>query len=124
MGWSQEQQDHFLRMQFDAQHRYYHETFSAAAFQIIVKDGEPTGRFYIDRRENEIGIVDVALLPEHRNAGIGTHLLKILIAESESSCKPLTLHVRKQNPAIRFYHRLGFITMFDNDVYLLMERPC
>ncbi len=67
--------------------------------------------------------MDIALLPERRNEGIGTHLLKSLIHESEASGKILSIHVERFNPALRLYERLGFRQKADKGVYLLMIRP-
>jgi hypothetical protein len=46
-----------------------------------------------------------------------------LISGSEESGKPLSIHVERFNPALRLYARLGFRTVADKDVYLLMQRP-
>jgi hypothetical protein len=68
-GWDAAQQESFLRMQFDAQHKYYQEMYADADYQIILLDGEPAGRLYLDRRREEIRIIDIALLTEHRGQG-------------------------------------------------------
>jgi ribosomal protein S18 acetylase RimI-like enzyme len=122
-AWPKEQRAAFLRMQFDAQSRYYREHYSEASFDVILSDGYPIGRLYVARWPEEIRIVDVALLPENRNSGIGTTLLQDLISESEESGKPLSIHVERFNPALRLYERLGFREKLDKGVYLLMERP-
>ena len=70
VDWSDEQKRAFLRMQFDAQHRFYIERFSSARFDVIELDGSPIGRLYLDRRDNEIRVIDISLLPEHRGKGI------------------------------------------------------
>lgn len=122
-GWSEEQKAFFLRMQFDAQSRYYREQYEDAAFSVILEDESPAGRLYVARWPEEIRIVDIALLPEHRNAGIGGGLIESLISESESSGRPLSIHVERFNPALRLYERLGFEVAEDKGVYLLMRRP-
>ena len=123
LDWPEPQKSSFLRMQFGAQDRYYRENYSEAAFSVILADGRPAGRLYVARWPEEIRIVDIALLPEHRGRGIGTHLLNALISESEESGKPLSIHVERFNPALRLYERLGFHETADKGVYLLMERP-
>jgi ribosomal protein S18 acetylase RimI-like enzyme len=120
--WDEHQKAAFLRMQFDAQDRHYHEHFPDAAFQVVVRDGQPAGRFYVARWAKEIRIVDIALLPEHRDAGIGTALLRELFAEADRAGKPVSIHVERFNPALRLYERLGFRRVVDKDVYVLMER--
>jgi len=121
-GWSEEQKASFLRQQFEAQSRYYREHYAGAEFSVILSDGRPAGRLYVARWPGEIRIVDIALLPERRNRGIGTKLLEDLIAESEASGKPLSIHVERFNPALRLYERLGFREVADKGVYFLMER--
>jgi len=109
-------------MQFDAQARYYRENYAEAKFSVILANRRPAGRLYVARWPEEIRIVDIAVLPEYRNAGIGTALLKDLISESEESGKPLSIHVERFNPALRLYGRLGFQQEEDKGVYQLMRR--
>lgn len=121
VDWSQEQKDAFLQMQFDAQHRYYQEYYANASFDVILRDSQPIGRLYLDRREDEVRIVDIAILPEHRNAGVGTALLRDIMSEAASMGKVVTIHVEKFNPALRLYRRLGFRQKGDSGMYFLLE---
>lgn len=89
---------------------------------MIAVDGVPAGRLYVHRGDAEIRIVDIALLPEHRGGGIGTALLEELLAEADTSGKSVTIHVERQNRALRFYERLGFSVAEDKGVYLFLER--
>ena len=91
-------------------------------------DGQPAGRLYVSREEDDIRIVDVALLPEYCNRGIGTTLLRGLQSEAAAAGKPLAtagrllrIHVERFNPALRLYERLGFHPIADRGVYLFME---
>lgn len=120
--WSDEQKLAFLAMQFDVQDRYYREQFPGTAFQVILLDGRPAGRLYVDRRDDEIRIVDIALLPEHRGAGVGGTLLRGLLDEATRAGKPVRIHVERLNPALRLYARLGFEQVADTGVYVLLER--
>ena len=119
--WSEQQKADFLRFQFDAQHRYYTEQFPRAAFDLILLEGEPIGRLYVDRRAHEIRLIDIALLPEHRGAGHGGAILRDLLAEGEASGKLVRIHVEHDNPAMRLYRRLGFEKIEEQGVYHLME---
>jgi ribosomal protein S18 acetylase RimI-like enzyme len=121
--WDDAAKEEFLRMQFDAQDRAYREQNPDGSFDVITRDGVPAGRLYVSRRATEIRIVDIALLPEHRGAGVGTGLLRELIAEGERSGKPVTIHVERGNRARTLYERLGFVQVAENGVYALMERP-
>ncbi len=120
-GWSEAEKTAFLTQQFEAQHRYYQAQFPDAAFQVIERDGEPIGRLYLDRRAEEIRIIDIALLPAHRRAGIGGALLREILGEAAAAGKAVRIHVERNNPALGLYHRLGFKEIEDQGVYLLME---
>jgi ribosomal protein S18 acetylase RimI-like enzyme len=120
--WSDAAKEAFLRMQFTAQHRYYHDQYPQADYQIILAGDHPIGRLYVDRREHEIHILDIALLPEHRRAGIGSALLRAILAEADHVGKPVRIHVERFNAALHLYERLGFVKAGDTGVWLLMER--
>lgn len=120
-GWSDEQKAMFCRMQFAAQTADYRANYPGASFQIIERDGVAAGRLLVGRSDEAILIIDIALLPEHRGAGVGTKLLKELQEEARTAGKPLTIHVERFNPALRLYQRLGFQQIEDKGLYLLMD---
>ena len=119
--WDNEQKAAFLRMQFEAQDRYYHEVYPNGAFDLILIEGEPAGRLYVNRGSDEVRIIDIAMLPAYRNRRIGTHLISALQAEAALARKPLRIHVERFNPAMRLYERLGFQPIADRGVYLFLE---
>ncbi len=119
--WTEEEKRAFLKMQFEAQHVYYRQQFPQASFDVIVREGRAIGRLYVDRRSDEIRLVDIALTPEFRNRGIGGRLLDELLKEARRIGKPVRIHVEKFNPALRLYQRLGFRQLRDSGVYWLME---
>lgn len=120
-NWSEEQKAAFCEQQFTAQDTFYRQEYPAMASHIIERAGVPAGRLYVHRGQTGILIIDIALLPEHRGAGIGTRFLRELQEEARASQCPLTIHVEKFNPAIRLYLRLGFVAKEDTGVYFLME---
>jgi ribosomal protein S18 acetylase RimI-like enzyme len=120
--WSDTDKRAFVKFQFEAQHMHYRAHFADAEFSVILARGEPAGRLYVDRRPDEIRLVDIALLPEFRGAGIGSTLLRALIAEAGAANMPLRIHVEQHNPALGLYLRLGFTALENNGVYILMER--
>ncbi len=119
--WSDAEKEAFLRFQFDAQKKYYDEQFPDASFDLILLDGEPSGRLYVDRREDEIRLVDIALLPEHRGRGIGGRIMRRILHEGEEKGLLVRIHVERDNPAMRLYERLGFEKIEEQGVYHLME---
>jgi len=121
--WPAGQKEAFLRQQFEAQHAWYREQYADASFDVVELGGEPIGRLYVARWANEVRIVDVSLLPEHRGRGVGRRLLEALFAETDAAGKPVSIHVERFNPALRLYARLGFALREDKGVYLLLARP-
>jgi ribosomal protein S18 acetylase RimI-like enzyme len=128
--WMPEQKEAFIRMQFEAQRRDYLLNYKAASFQIVVVNREITGRLYLDRRPNEIRIVDITLLPEWRGRGIGSYLLGKVLTEGQRRRLPVSIHVERSNPALTLYRRLGFQKVSAYGIYWLMvwkpvrEDPC
>ena len=118
--WEAAEREAFLRMQFEAQDRYYREQRPAAAFDVILVGGAPAGRLYVDRSAGEIRIVDIALLPEHRGMGVGTLLIGRVLDEGRQTGRPVTIHVERGNPARALYERLGFGPIGTTRVYDLL----
>lgn len=117
-----EQREQFLQMQFNAQKTHYEKYYPTAAHEIIRVENKPVGRQYVDRAEEEILLVDLVLLPEFCNRGIGTILLGKLRDEAAASGKPLRLYAIKfNNAALRLYERLGFKEIDDTGVYVFLE---
>ena len=119
--WTDDQKESFLQQQFAAQHDYYQANYPAAHFQIVEWRGEPIGRLYVDRWADQIRVIDIALLPEARGRGVGTQLLQAILDEGRQSNLPVTIHVERFNPALRWYERLGFQVVADKGVYLFLK---
>ena len=119
--WDDAKKAEFLRMQFDAQHTFYHEQFPNAQYDVLIQEGEPIGRLYVDRRPDELRILDIALLPQFCGRGLGGRLLRALIEEADRATTPIRLHVETFNPARRLYERLGFRQVQNDGIYILME---
>jgi len=122
--WDDAQKDAFIRMQFGAQDGYWREHKPCAEFCVVLVDGEPAGRLYLDRLADEIRIVDVALLPAWRGRGIGTTLLRDVLEEGRDAGLAVTIHVEQGNRARGLYERLGFRPISTAGVHHLMQaRP-
>lgn len=122
--WSEEQKQAFLAHQFNAQHTYYQQVYPDAQYSIILSDGAPVGRIYIEREAiaNNIRVVDITLLPDFRGQGIGEYLFKQLQDEARQAGKILSIHVEQNNRARHLYERLGLKVIKEtHGIYLLME---
>jgi ribosomal protein S18 acetylase RimI-like enzyme len=121
-SWPDETKAAFLAQQFEAQDTHYRAHFPDASFDVVLVDGEPAGRLYVDRREDEILLVDIALLPAFRGHGAGGELLRGVIAEADEAGKPVSIHVEHGNRALSLYERHGFERAADHGIYLLLRR--
>jgi len=125
--WNDEKKSAFVEHQFGAQDDYYRKVYPNSDYSIILFNDVPAGRLYVERNliPGTIRIVDIALLPDFRNKGIGQFLVQELQKESALSGKTLTIHVEQFNQAMRLYERLGFQKIKEtHGVYYLMEwRP-
>jgi GNAT superfamily N-acetyltransferase len=120
--WAEGQKDRFLRWQYELQRSEYQTRFPDADYYIVVMDDRPAGRIWIGRDEQQIRLLDIALLPEFQNRGAGTLLIRHLIGEASVAGKPLRHMVFVLNSdAHRFYERLGFVVIEDLGAYKHME---
>ena len=120
-GWPQAQQEQFLRMQFDAQRRSYGISFPDSVDHIVYLEDMPVGHLLVGREEAALRLIDIALLREHRNLGIGTLLLRDLLKDCQLKGCDLRLQVLQGNPAMRLYQRLGFRQTESDFVYVQMK---
>jgi len=120
--WAEGQKEMFLRWQFDLQRREYEARFPDAAYSVILVDQQPAGRIWVGTDDEQIRLLDIALLPDFQNRGVGTALLQRLKTEAANRGKALRHMVFVlNNNAERFYERLGFKLIEDFGAYKHME---
>jgi len=117
--------EQLMRQQFHAQTVSYRNDFPTARFDIIELDGRPIGRIVVDRSDTRVLIVDQAIVPELRNRGIGTAVMRAAMEDARTAGLPVRLHVASTNdPSLRLYLRLGFRPFEETPMYLELEwRP-
>jgi ribosomal protein S18 acetylase RimI-like enzyme len=120
--WPQGAKDAFLAEQAALQHRHYVTNYPGADLLVIEDATGPIGRVYVYRVPAEIRIMDIALMPDWRNRGIGTRLLNEILDEARATGSRVTLHVEPDNPAQRLYRRLGFRLIEHRGVYDFLGR--
>lgn len=119
--WTDEQRDAFLRMQFNAQHSYYHEHYPEADYKVILHDGEPVGRIYINREPGQSKILDITVLPEFRQRGIGSGLIREVLSEASESGRNVHVYVETFNPSLELFKKLGFTILKEEGINYLLE---
>ena len=119
--WTKEQKRAFLVQQFGAQRSHYRAHFPDSAFDLIELRGKPIGRLYLDERETRVHVIDIALIPDNRDAGIGTLILTAIQDRARARGKGVGIFVERINPAKSLYDRLGFKVIREEDIYLEMD---
>jgi ribosomal protein S18 acetylase RimI-like enzyme len=118
-GWPPAMQAAFLEQQHRAQRRHYRATHPQGEWLLIERAGEPIGRLYLAEEMGQLLVVDISLLPAARGSGLGTAILKDVLA---GETRPVALHVQRTNKARRLYERLGFELVEEQAIYLRMIR--
>lgn len=122
LGLPQPALEQLLGMQFRAQQSGYAAQFPQAVDWILWSGANRIGRMLVDESpNNEIRLVDIALLTAYRGQGRGTELVQRLRARAIQAGLPLRLSVRFGNPAERLYARQGFVRTGGDGIYVTME---
>ena len=119
--WSDEQKEAFLRMQFSAQQTDYDKRFADGRQSVIVVDDVKVGRLHTLELEEEIKILDITVLPQHRTKGTATSLLNDLLDQARGSGKRVLVYVEIFNPSLGFFEKRGFQKVMDEGIYYLLE---
>jgi GNAT superfamily N-acetyltransferase len=120
LEWPESVVEAFLRLQYDARSADYRRRCPDAVQELLLVEGEPAGRLWVDRSGEAWRVLDVALLPAWRGLGFGAHCLALLLDEAHAAGMPVELQVAVGNPARRLYERFGFVVTAGDDVYLSM----
>ena len=103
------QREVFVQMQFRARQISYQAAYPLATDEMICTDrGIPVGRVLVDRAEDEMHLVDIAIIAEQQRQGFGTQVIRELQHECSARDWEIRLQVLKGSPAERLYRRLGF----------------
>lgn len=97
-GWDEE----FQRQRFQAH-------FEPEASQIIVVAGAAVGVLKLEERDGDCFVGLVEITPAWQGQGLGSEVMRDVLAEAFGRGQAVSLHVLKANPAARrLYERLGF----------------
>src|SRR5258708_9854590 len=112
LGWDEDRISEFLGMQYEAQQHFYEAEYKRTADEMVLWENTPAGRLIVERREHEIRCVDLALLPEYRNQGIGTFMIRKLQNEARRESKPLRLKVIRFNLAVKHFVCIVYVRTY------------
>ncbi len=119
------EKESLMEMQFRGQSRSYTSQFPHSEHSIVLSNGEPAGRTWLNEGPDEIKVLDIAILPRFQRQGIGAQLMTECQRRARMSAKPLRHSVLRWNAgAIAFYIRLGFVPYAEEQFFLQLEwRP-
>lgn len=120
--WTAERKKAFTDWQSAQQEQHYALHYPHAE-RLVIEQGGPIGRLYVDTTRAEVRLMEVTLLPPYRNRGIGTRLMDELLRYADSLGREASLHVEPFNPAKRMYERMGFAVRETRGIYEFMVRP-
>lgn len=88
----------------------------------LVGNRAAIGRIYVETTTTEVRLMEITLLPGHRNQGIGTRVLNELLRYADGLQCQVSLHVEPFNPAKRMYERMAFVVAETRGLYEFMVR--
>lgn len=104
------------------QREMHSERWATRRFSRIVLDGEPIGTVSIDEMPDHLVLAEFYIRPAFHRKGIGTEVLRTVLAEAAGKGLGIKLQCLKWNPARSLYERHGFATVGETETHLLMER--
>jgi len=89
----------------------------------IALDGQPVGFYTFRAASNGYHLEHFYLLPEHQRRGLGSHVLRHLLARADQWRLPVYLGALRESPANRFYQRHGFVQDSESewDIYYVRQ---
>jgi ribosomal protein S18 acetylase RimI-like enzyme len=104
------------------QRAHFASRFHPPGVSVITAEGRDVGTLWLDRGPAEIYVVEIQVAPEMQGRGIGSAVLRRVLAEGAASARPVTLQVLRVNVrARRLYERLGFAMTGEADPHVLMR---
>ncbi len=88
---------HVLRIQHIAQERRFAARYPHHERFVVLDDGRPVGRLYAVVADDTLHLIDLTLMPEHRSHGLGTAIIRDLLAHAREEGLTLALQVPRQN---------------------------
>ncbi len=112
----------FINSQYELQRAHYLANFPGAEWSVIEHLAQPVGRMIVDRSSDPWCLIDIAVVTEWRNHGIGTWLIESLLREAAQADVELVLSVRVENIAARrLYNRLGLLKRDEIGAYISLS---
>jgi GNAT superfamily N-acetyltransferase len=103
--------------------RIFREHFDDPGLRLILLNGERIGCVGFRTGAGCFKIDSFYLERRFHGSGLGTRILKVLLAEADAARLPVRLDVLIGSKADRFYLRAGFVKLRADDIEAEYERP-
>jgi len=103
--------------------RIFREHFDEPGMRLILTGEELAGCVGFRIGAEEIKLDSFYLQQRFHNSGLGTTILKVLLAEADALGLPIRLEVLAGSQADRFYLRHGFMKLSEDAIEGYYERP-
>jgi ribosomal protein S18 acetylase RimI-like enzyme len=91
------------------QRAHFDSRFAPAGISVITEAARDVGALSLQARPSELYVAALEIAPEMQGRGLGTAVMRWVLAEAASRGVPATLQVLQANAgARRLYERLGF----------------
>ena len=98
-----------VEIQLAARQSQYRSAYPGSWEQIIEAAGTAVGSCWLAETDEELRVVDIAVLAEHRRNGVARTVLRQVGADAASRGKPVRLSVWQDNTVAQaLYRNLGF----------------
>jgi len=111
-----------LNLDLALQASSFRETWDWTQVRIITLNGADIGWLQCAAQGESIYLGQFFVDAAFQRRGIGTEVMRLLIAEAASARRVMTLGVVKSNPALRLYQRLGFSITHEDERKFYMRR--
>lgn len=103
--------------------RVFRGHFEESGTRLILLNGVRVGCVGFRRHDHEIRIDSFYLERRLHGSGLGTAILKALLAEADATGLPVRLEVLTGSKADRLYRRHGFVKLREDEIEGFYERP-
>jgi ribosomal protein S18 acetylase RimI-like enzyme len=121
-AWPESVREHLLGIQYTTRRQSCGTGRPGAESHVIQADGQDCGWLLVVTMPHEVRLVEIMVSPMFRGQGIGTFVIRQVLARAAAAGVPVRLNVNVWNTnAARLYLRLGFHRIDGNEVQDLME---
>lgn len=92
-------------------------------WSIIEGDGAPIGTLSVAEHDDHFRFGEFRSLPKCQGQGIGTELLRQVLARADAASLPVKLEDLKWNPVGSLYRRHGFRGVAENEIHCFFGAP-